>query len=436
MGIKAVLCHLDLSHRHVAAMVADAFIIGQEIVQHKAVLNGAAAGLEPGNMVCLDGAHQLVDHRLQRLYLAGKVQVSLAECVGGAVQDILHRIFQHLQFLPGIPGESNVLLVHLLGGFQQIYGMVADPLKIADGVEKGVDALAVGMAQFPSRELYQIGAQRILVAVHLAFVLPYLLGKLLVPGVGQAHRLHHAHPCQLCHVGGGAAGTLHGNGGGVQQTVIQQSVAFLFRAVWNGKDCQLFQQGSKGQQHSGGKDIEHRVDHRNAPSLNGGVYKGKVTHRIQPVKTHQEKGHTDDVEIQMDHSGTAGVFVSAHRRKQGSDAGADVLTHDDGNGAAVGNDAGGTQCLQDAHAGTGTLDDTGDHGTHQNTQHRVGEPGEQAGEPCLVLQRQHGVGHGGHTGHKHRKADEDGADAFFLLTPTHIQQNADKCKQWTERSGF
>ena len=72
-------------------------------------------------MVCLDGTHQLVDHGFQRLYLAGQVQVSLAEGVGGAAQDILHGIFQHLQLVPGILRELDVFGVHLLGGFQQPY---------------------------------------------------------------------------------------------------------------------------------------------------------------------------------------------------------------------------------------------------------------------------------------------------------------------------
>ena len=31
--------------------------------------NGAAAGLQAGDVVCLDGTHQLVDHSFQRLYL-------------------------------------------------------------------------------------------------------------------------------------------------------------------------------------------------------------------------------------------------------------------------------------------------------------------------------------------------------------------------------
>ena len=75
------------------------------------------AGLQAGNVPRLDGTHQLVDHSLQRLHLGGKVQISLAESIGGAAQGVLHRIFQHLQLLLCILGEVNLLLVHLLGRF-------------------------------------------------------------------------------------------------------------------------------------------------------------------------------------------------------------------------------------------------------------------------------------------------------------------------------
>ena len=174
----------------------------------------------------------------------------------------------------------------------------------------------------------------------------------------------------------------------------------------------------------------------NAPGLDGGIHKGKVADSVEPVETEQEDGHTDDVEVQVHHSGAAGVFVGTHRGQQCGHTGTDVLTHDDGDGTAVGDDTGGAQRLQDAHAGAGALDDAGDQCAHQNAQQGVGEAGEQAGEPCLILQRQHRVGHGGHAGHQHGKADEDSAHAFFLLTLTHIQQNADKCKHRAERSRF
>ena len=178
------------------------------------------------------------------------------------------------------------------------------------------------------------------------------------------------------------------------------------------------------------------MHHGDAPGFNGGIHKGKVEHGVQTVETKQEDGHADDVEVQVHHGGPAGILGGTHRGDQRRDTGADVLAHDDWDGTAVGDHAGGAQCLQNAHTGAGTLDDAGDQCAHQHTKDGVGEADEQAGEPLFALQRQHCVGHGGHAGHQHGKADENGAHTFFLLTLTHIQQNADKCKQRTERSGF
>ena len=49
MGVKTVLCYLDLGNSYIAAVVAHTLVVGQQIVQHKAVLNGAAAGLQAGD---------------------------------------------------------------------------------------------------------------------------------------------------------------------------------------------------------------------------------------------------------------------------------------------------------------------------------------------------------------------------------------------------
>ena len=138
----------------------------------------------------------------------------------------------------------------------------------------------------------------------------------------------------------------------------------------------------------------------------------------------------------MHHSGAAGIFVGAHRGDQRGDAGADVLAHDDGDGAAVGDDAGGAECLQDADAGAGALNDAGDECADQNTQQRVGEADEEVGEPDFILQRGDRIGHGGHAGHQNGKADEDGADALPLFALVHVEQDADEGQQGAERGGL
>ena len=114
----------------------------------------------------------------------------------------------------------------------------------------------------------------------------------------------------------------------------------------------------------------------------------------------------------------------------------DILTHDDGDGAAVGDDTGGTQCLQDTNAGAGALDDAGDNGPHQNAQQRIGEADKQAGEPRFVLQGKHSIGHGGHTGHQHSKADQNGANTLALFAFAHVQKDADKSQHRAEGGGL
>ena len=50
MGIKAVLRYFNHGNGNVGAVVRNALIVGQQIIQNKTVLNGAGAGLQAGNM--------------------------------------------------------------------------------------------------------------------------------------------------------------------------------------------------------------------------------------------------------------------------------------------------------------------------------------------------------------------------------------------------
>ena len=117
------------------------------------------AGLQAGDVPCLDGTHQLVHDGLQRFDLACQMQVILAEGVGGAVQHVLHGVLKHLQLFAGVGGEVDLLGVHLLCGFQKVHGMVADALEIADGVEQSIHALAVRMVQLTAGQLDEVSTK-------------------------------------------------------------------------------------------------------------------------------------------------------------------------------------------------------------------------------------------------------------------------------------
>lgn len=185
--------------------------------------------------------------------------------------------------------------------------MVADALKIADGVQQGIYALAVGVTELIAGQFYQVGAQSILVIIHLLLLLPDLLGQGIVPGVGQAHGLHHACAGQFSHISRSGTGTLHSHGGGVEQTLIQQGKFLLLCSILgDGDERQLLQHAGKGQQYSGGQHVEDGVDDGDIPRRNGVVDKGEMQDRIQAIESDQEQGHTNDIEVQMDDGCPAG----------------------------------------------------------------------------------------------------------------------------------
>ena len=314
--------------------------------------------------------------------------------------------------------------------------MVTDAFKIADGVEQGVDALAVCVVQLTAGQLYQIGAEGIFVLVDLGLFFADLLGEFIVPSVGQAHCLNDTDTGKLCHVCGCGACALDCDGRRVEQTLIQQSEALLLGIVGDGGNRQLFEDVCEGEQDSRCGQVKDRVDDCDAPCRNRIIDKGEVKDSVQAVEDRQEEGHTDDVEIKVDHCGTACVLVCADRREQSGHTGADVLAHDDGDRTAEGDDTGRAECLQDADAGTGTLDDAGDDGTDQNTKDGVGEADKEVGEPFLMLKRSDRRGHGAHAGHQDGKADHDGTDALTLFVFAHVEDDADKGQHRAERGGL
>ena len=132
-------------------------------------------------------------------------------------------------------------------------------------MQQGVHLLAVVVVQFVARQLDQVSAQRVLVAVHLLFLFPHFLGQVGVPPVGQAHGLEDAGTGHFRHLGGDRTGLLHRHRGGIQQTLVQQCELFFLFIVGDGQAGQTLQQPGKGQQQGSGPQIEGGVHHRDAP---------------------------------------------------------------------------------------------------------------------------------------------------------------------------
>ena len=139
----------------------------------------------------------------------------------------------------------------------------------------------------------------------------------------------------------------------------------------------------------------------------------------------------------MHHSRPAGVLIGTHRGEQSSDAGADVLTHDDGDRTAIGHLTRRGQRLQNTDGGRGGLNDTGQHCTGQHAQHRVGKHDKNVAELGHFTQAGHRAGHGLHAEHQRGKAQQDHAGVLLLAgLAAHIEQNADERQNRSEGTGL
>jgi len=117
----------------------------------------------------------------------------------------------------------------------------------------------------------------------------------------------------------------------------------------------------------------------------------------------------------------------------GRGAGADVLAHDDGDGGAEGDLAGGGERLQDADGGGGRLDDAGQHGAREHAQDGVGEHEQDVGELRDVLESGDGARHGVHAEHQGGEAQQDHAGVLLLAGPAHhVQDDADERQDRSE----
>ena len=430
MGVELVLRHFDHGYRDVGAVVRDALVGGEQVIQHEAVLDGAGAGLQAGDVAGLDLAHQAVHHFFQGLDLARRVAVTLLEGIHRAVDDVLYRRFQHGQVGQGFVAEADVLVPDLLRGLDEVHGVIGDAFKVADGMQQGVDGAVVLFAQGAAGQLHQVGAQNVLVMVDGVFLAADFIGNGIVPFAGGGHGLQQGSAADLSHIAAHQHGTVDGHGGGGEQTLVQQGVLLRFLAVRHGEDGQTDQQLVEGQQDSGGHHVEDGVDDGNVEGGGLVVIEGEMEHGVQGIEPAQEHRGADDVEVQVDHGGAAGVLVGTGGGDQRGDTGADVLAHDDGHGCRHGHYAGGGgQRLQDTHGGGGGLDDGGEQSAHQHAQNGVGEGQEQLAKPGRVGQGRGGAGHQIHASHEDGEAQEDLAHALFTVLAEHEHDNAHKAQQ-------
>ena len=437
MGVKAIQRNLDHRNGNVGAMVGDALVVGQQIVQHKAVLDAARARLQTHNVAALDLAHQTVHDFLQRLDLFCRIDVVFLESVHRAVYDILHGGFQNAEVVEGFLAELYRFIADFLSGLDEVDGVVADALKVADGVQQRVDGAVIILREVLGAQFDKVGTQHVLVVVHGIFLARDLVRNGIVPDAGRGHSLQKRRAADLCHIAAHQHRAPDGDGGGGQQTFVQQGVllAAVAGGIRHGHNGKALQHAVEGQQDRGGDHVEHGMHNGNAEGVGGFVKEAKADDGVQPVEPQQEHHGADEVEIQVDKGGALGVFVGARAGDQRRDGGADVLTHNDGHGGGKGDRPRGAERLQNTHAGRAGLQHGSKHRTGNNAQNGVFKAEEQLHKPRFVGKGTHGGGHNAHAGHQNGEAQHNFAHAAAAVLAEGVQPDTDKAQNGTPRIG-
>ena len=130
VGIERVCLKLDHRNGDVGAVVGDTLVVGEKIVEHKALAERTYALLKSVNMMELHLVAQRVDELLQRLDSLGKLKVLHNKRADGVVQNFAQGVCQNGKLVPRVAGESDPLLEDLLCSLGDNELVVGDKLKI------------------------------------------------------------------------------------------------------------------------------------------------------------------------------------------------------------------------------------------------------------------------------------------------------------------
>ena len=114
VGVQVVRVLPEDIDGHVAAVVGDPLVIGEQVVEHEAVLQRAFLPAHPVDMAGLQLVAQVIDDLFQRVYSQRRVPVVVDEGADRDARDLAHGVFQNAQFPLGRGGEGDLLVQDLL----------------------------------------------------------------------------------------------------------------------------------------------------------------------------------------------------------------------------------------------------------------------------------------------------------------------------------
>ena len=182
-------------------------------------------------MILLDLLGQCVNDLLQRLHMVGHLMVGIDIAIGCQLQNLPHRSGKHPQLPPGLLREKQRFDLQLLAGLYQVYGVVAQPLKVPDGVLHFPHAAAILLGKRLRRKVHQIGIQPVLIQIQRVLLLQYHLGVLLIVGADERDRPFQRISCRPGHPEGIVVTLLQRHRRGAEQ----QQVGRVYSSAYNGE---------------------------------------------------------------------------------------------------------------------------------------------------------------------------------------------------------
>ena len=265
-------------------------------------------------------------------------------------------------------GEGDLLCVNLLRGADKVDRVVAQTFKITDGMQQPRDTARVRVRERLAGQTHQKCPELVLVFVEGVFVGKDLVGNFFGIVAAEIDRRADGRAGELRHLAGHVACLVDRHGGLVEQTLVEESALFV---LFRGTDDEIrdfFELLGKRNQECGGKEVENRMHKRDAKAVDRQGGKGEVENRVKPEEAEQADGRADEVEGNMHDGNLFCILADADGGDERRHAGADVLTHNDGNGDAVADLSRHGKRLQHGDRGGGGLDDARDNRTEDNAQ--------------------------------------------------------------------
>jgi len=206
--IQCVVAQDDHRYRDIGAVVGDTLAGGDDVIEDKALGDGADLFLQPVDVVELHGVAEVVDQLLQRLDLFRDSQVVLCKSPHGERSGLLHGGGHDLELMTGVSGEVTEFFVGFIGADGDDESLVGDELQVGDRVQVSGYGFLLFLGQLTSGQLDQVGTQGVLLVVHRLLQLFHLVHMV---DVQMAHHVEgeiHTLLCEGGHVVHGDAALL------------------------------------------------------------------------------------------------------------------------------------------------------------------------------------------------------------------------------------